>query len=95
LKDLENEVISVIIIIIIIQGLNTPTPFLKIGSMIFKGFYEECIGTNIIFDKDKLDGSNKESYFAHGTKKIVFQRIILEQKSTKEDNTINLDSITK
>jgi hypothetical protein len=47
--------------------------------LLFKGVYEESIGTNLFFEDGKLTGKT--------TKKIVFHRIVVEEKQkTSEEN---------
>ena len=33
------------------QGLDTPTPFLKLGTRIYEGRYEYTVGTHLFFEE--------------------------------------------
>ena len=43
-------------------GLNTPTPFLKLGTAVFKGTHEDTLGTSLVFSKDDTLASLPGSY---------------------------------
>mmetsp|Transcript_5084 Transcript_5084/g.8741 ORF Transcript_5084/g.8741 Transcript_5084/m.8741 type:complete len:114 (-) Transcript_5084:374-715(-) len=66
-------------------GLETPTPILKLDNYIFRGTYEDIIGTGLLFADQDPDGHSESQpapkYVGSATKKIRFKRILLEPKN--------------
>lgn len=42
----------------LLQGLHTDTPYLQIGSVIFKGEYKETVGTDMVFEVRPKPGAS-------------------------------------
>ncbi|CAO3665363.1 unnamed protein product [Umbelopsis vinacea] len=75
-------------------GLDTPTPFLQLGTEIYQGEYDETIGSNLLMEKvprsdlesDTLQDGQFELSFAGSTTKIIqFKRVTL----VKREETIS------
>ncbi|KAH8551330.1 hypothetical protein BGW37DRAFT_493251 [Umbelopsis sp. PMI_123] len=74
-------------------GLDTPTPYLQLGSEIYKGEFDETIGSNLFLEKvpkgesDYLLNATNEgsqpfnfSYVGSTSKTIKFRRVNLKKK---------------
>ncbi|GBC10839.1 hypothetical protein RclHR1_09950003 [Rhizophagus clarus] len=78
-------------------GLDTDTPYLRIGNIHFKGEYDETIGTDLIFfpESDPINPrQQKLKYQCQTTKKIKFSQVNLQEidlDMTNELNQFNID----
>ncbi|CAG8518764.1 15080_t:CDS:2 [Rhizophagus irregularis] len=78
-------------------GLDTDTPYLRIGNIHFKGEYDETIGTDLIFfpEPDPINPrQQKLTYQCQTTKKIKFSQVNLQEinlDKTSELNQFNID----
>jgi hypothetical protein len=54
-------------------GMDTPTPYLRIGNLTFKGKHDLNVGTDLIFRNKELVGLNE--------RKTLFERVSLHKKA--------------
>lgn len=62
-------------------GLDTEAPVLKIDDLIFKGTYEESVGTELLFEQHNPGSIN---YFGKTTKILRFKRVTVSSKKIQE-----------
>eukprot|EP00123_Amoebidium_parasiticum_P020544 comp5207_c0_seq1/m.1250 comp5207_c0_seq1/g.1250 ORF comp5207_c0_seq1/g.1250 comp5207_c0_seq1/m.1250 type:complete len:129 (-) comp5207_c0_seq1:56-442(-) len=65
-----------------ILGLETGTPMLQVDNVIFKGQYEEPMGTDLLFSVPKNGTEDEVTLVGTSTKHIRFERVFLVPKST-------------
>lgn len=58
-------------------GMDTPTPYLRVGTMVFKGKHDVNVGTDMIFVAGK---SGEKELVALSEKKTLFSRVMLQRK---------------
>ncbi|CAI2163837.1 2689_t:CDS:2 [Funneliformis geosporum] len=75
-------------------GLDTDTPYLRIGGIHFKGDYDETIGTDLIFfpEPDPMNSrQQKLTYQCLTTKKIKFSQVNLQEIDLNTTNELNIE----
>ncbi|KAJ3281571.1 hypothetical protein HK104_011393 [Borealophlyctis nickersoniae] len=54
-----------------LQGLDTPTPFLRVGNLIYKGTLDQTVGTDLIFSASAQDESRPKRMYILSTPSIA------------------------
>ncbi|ORX92071.1 hypothetical protein K493DRAFT_339004 [Basidiobolus meristosporus CBS 931.73] len=85
-----------------LMGLDTESPYLKIGNMVFKGQYDETLGTELVFcpsgntnstqQKTETSEAKEVKYFCHTTKKITLSKVNLQPKLSKDRASEEVDT---
>ncbi|KAI9201800.1 uncharacterized protein BJ171DRAFT_195765 [Polychytrium aggregatum] len=72
-----------------VVGIDTATPYVRLGNMTFQGVLDQAIGTDLLFEQQTdTHGNATHKYVGNTSKKIRFQRVELIDKtgSTKKSN---------
>ncbi|RXW22294.1 hypothetical protein EST38_g3553 [Candolleomyces aberdarensis] len=65
----------------VLQGLDSPTPFLQLQGTVLKGHHHHLLGTELIFSEDKEHHKRTIQHAANSEQRILFKEITLQQKS--------------
>ncbi|THH14206.1 hypothetical protein EW146_g6113 [Bondarzewia mesenterica] len=66
-------------------GLDTPNPFLQLSGTIFKGSYQNLLGTELLFSEEKDDHDHSKKSIAHlanTEQRIRFREVELRPKTS-------------
>ncbi|CEL51523.1 hypothetical protein RSOLAG1IB_00058 [Rhizoctonia solani AG-1 IB] len=63
-----------------LAGLETPTPFLQLGDLVFQGIHAETLGTELVFD-------DAGGVFTQSERKVLFNPVQLIPKSKTTTET--------
>ncbi|KAM3583675.1 hypothetical protein VKS41_003647 [Umbelopsis sp. WA50703] len=89
-------------------GLDTPTPFLQLGTDVYQGQHDETIGSNLLLERVPIDVSKrargvatendedyKLQYVASTTKTIQFRKVELTKKDPTAKDTTTKPEVTE